>query len=142
MLVYSTIDWELPEKHFHPDCVDYRDRHCDHCLRVLSRLAPVTGSAGSHYFCFNRHSGDTQDNRPSAGHPQHYCSGIVIMGMGINYSIYYACFYQRYRDENHPAMDIVRLANVSGIFYHAHWFRCIGDCQAPIFCAVSASPLS
>jgi SAM-dependent methyltransferase len=32
------------------------------------------------------------------------------MGMGINYSIYYACFYQRYRDENHPAMDIVRLA--------------------------------
>jgi predicted exporter/SAM-dependent methyltransferase len=35
---------------------------------------------------------------------------IVIMGMGINYSIYYACFYQRYRDENHPAMDIVRLA--------------------------------
>jgi SAM-dependent methyltransferase len=35
---------------------------------------------------------------------------IVIMGMGINYSIYYACFYQRYRDEKHPAMDIVRLA--------------------------------
>jgi SAM-dependent methyltransferase len=35
---------------------------------------------------------------------------IVIMGMGINYSIYYACFYQRYGDENHPAMDIVRLA--------------------------------
>jgi SAM-dependent methyltransferase len=35
---------------------------------------------------------------------------IVIMGMGINYSIYYTCFYQRYRDENHPAMDIVRLA--------------------------------
>jgi predicted exporter/SAM-dependent methyltransferase len=35
---------------------------------------------------------------------------IVIMGMGINYSIYYACFYQRYRDENHPAMDIVKLA--------------------------------
>jgi SAM-dependent methyltransferase len=35
---------------------------------------------------------------------------IVIMGMGINYSIYYACFYQRYRDERHPVMDIVRLA--------------------------------
>ena len=35
---------------------------------------------------------------------------IVIMGMGINYSIYYACFYQRYRNENHPAMDIVKLA--------------------------------
>ena len=35
---------------------------------------------------------------------------IIIMGMGINYSIYYVCFYQRYRDENHPAMDIVRLA--------------------------------
>ncbi len=35
---------------------------------------------------------------------------IVIMGMGINYSIYYACFYQRYRDEKHPAMDIVKLA--------------------------------
>lgn len=35
---------------------------------------------------------------------------IVIMGMGINYSIYYACFYQRYRDENHPAMSIIKLA--------------------------------
>jgi Predicted exporters of the RND superfamily len=30
--------------------------------------------------------------------------------MGINYSIYYACFYQRYPDENHPAMDTVKLA--------------------------------
>jgi uncharacterized protein len=35
---------------------------------------------------------------------------IIIMGMGINYSIYYACFYQRYPDENHPAMDTVKLA--------------------------------
>jgi SAM-dependent methyltransferase len=35
---------------------------------------------------------------------------IVIMGMGINYSIYYACFYQRYPDENHPAMNTVKLA--------------------------------
>lgn len=35
---------------------------------------------------------------------------IVIMGMGINYSIYYVCFYQRYRDENHPAMDIIKMA--------------------------------
>ena len=35
---------------------------------------------------------------------------IVIMGMGINYSIYYACFYQRYPDESHPAMDTVKLA--------------------------------
>ena len=35
---------------------------------------------------------------------------IVIMGMGINYSIYYACFYQRYPDESHPVMDTVKLA--------------------------------
>ena len=35
---------------------------------------------------------------------------IVIMGMGIDYSIYYVCFYQRYRDENHPAMDTIKLA--------------------------------
>ena len=35
---------------------------------------------------------------------------IVIMGMGVNYSIYYASFYQRYRDEHSPAMDTVRLA--------------------------------
>jgi SAM-dependent methyltransferase len=35
---------------------------------------------------------------------------IVIMGMGINYSIYYACFYQRYRDESLPEMDTVKLA--------------------------------
>ncbi len=35
---------------------------------------------------------------------------IVIMGMGIDYSIYYACFYQRYRDENHPALDTIKMA--------------------------------
>ena len=35
---------------------------------------------------------------------------VVIMGMGIDYSIYYVCFYQRYRDENHPSMDIIRIA--------------------------------
>jgi uncharacterized protein len=35
---------------------------------------------------------------------------IIIMGMGINYSIYYACFYQRYPDENGPAMGTVKLA--------------------------------
>ncbi len=35
---------------------------------------------------------------------------IVIMGMGIDYSIYYVCFYQRYRDENHPAMDTIKMA--------------------------------
>ena len=35
---------------------------------------------------------------------------IVIMGMGINYSIYYACFYQRYCDESLPEMDTVKLA--------------------------------
>jgi len=35
---------------------------------------------------------------------------IVIMGMGINYSIYYACFYQRYHDEDLPEMDTVKLA--------------------------------
>ncbi|MEQ8214625.1 MAG: methyltransferase domain-containing protein, partial [Smithellaceae bacterium] len=35
---------------------------------------------------------------------------VVIMGMGIDYSIYYVCFYQRYRDDNHPAMNIIRMA--------------------------------
>ncbi len=35
---------------------------------------------------------------------------VIIMGMGINYSIYYACFYQRYRDESLPEMDTVKLA--------------------------------
>lgn len=35
---------------------------------------------------------------------------IIIMGMGIDYSIYYVCFYQRYREENHPAMDTVKMA--------------------------------
>ena len=35
---------------------------------------------------------------------------VVIMGMGIDYSIYYVCFYQRYRDENHPAMDTIKMA--------------------------------
>ncbi|PKN67440.1 MAG: hypothetical protein CVU54_16995 [Deltaproteobacteria bacterium HGW-Deltaproteobacteria-12] len=35
---------------------------------------------------------------------------IVIMGMGIDYSIYYVCFFQRYREENHPAMDTIKMA--------------------------------
>ncbi|MEN6375315.1 MAG: MMPL family transporter [Smithella sp.] len=35
---------------------------------------------------------------------------VVIMGMGIDYSIYYVCFYQRYRDENHPSMDTIKMA--------------------------------
>lgn len=35
---------------------------------------------------------------------------IVIMGMGIDYSIYYVCTYQRYPDENSPAMNTIKLA--------------------------------
>ena len=35
---------------------------------------------------------------------------IVIMGMGIDYGIYYACAYQRYRDERHPSMSLIRQA--------------------------------
>ena len=35
---------------------------------------------------------------------------IVIMGMGIDYAIYYVCTYQRYHDENHPAMHTIKLA--------------------------------
>lgn len=35
---------------------------------------------------------------------------IIIMGMGIDYSIYYVCFYQRYRDEKHPSMNTIKMA--------------------------------
>lgn len=35
---------------------------------------------------------------------------IVIMGMGIDYGIYYVCAYQRYRDERHPSMGLIRQA--------------------------------
>jgi predicted exporter/SAM-dependent methyltransferase len=35
---------------------------------------------------------------------------IVIMGMGIDYAIYYVCMYQRHPDEHHPAMDRIRLS--------------------------------
>ena len=35
---------------------------------------------------------------------------IVIMGMGIDYSIYYVCTYQRYPDDNAPAMHTIKLA--------------------------------
>jgi len=35
---------------------------------------------------------------------------IVIMGMGIDYSIYYICTYQRYPDDNSPAMNTIKLA--------------------------------
>ncbi len=32
------------------------------------------------------------------------------MGMGIDYTIYYICMYQRYFDEKHPAMHTIKLA--------------------------------
>ena len=35
---------------------------------------------------------------------------IVIMGMGIDYGIYYVCAYQRYMDERHPSMGLIRQA--------------------------------
>ena len=35
---------------------------------------------------------------------------IVIMGMGIDYAIYYVCTYQRYPDENSPAMNTIKLS--------------------------------
>ncbi len=35
---------------------------------------------------------------------------IVIMGMGIDYAIYYVCTYQRYPDEKYPAMQTIKLA--------------------------------
>lgn len=35
---------------------------------------------------------------------------IVVMGMGIDYSIYYTCSYQRYRNDRHPLMRLIRLA--------------------------------
>jgi len=35
---------------------------------------------------------------------------IVIMGMGIDYGIYYVCGYQRCLDERDPSMSLIRLA--------------------------------
>ena len=35
---------------------------------------------------------------------------IIIMGMGIDYTVYYICTYQRYFDEKHPAMHTIKLA--------------------------------
>lgn len=35
---------------------------------------------------------------------------IVIMGMGIDYGIYYVCAYQRNPDERHPSLGLIRLA--------------------------------
>ena len=35
---------------------------------------------------------------------------IIIMGMGIDYTIYYICTYQRYPDEKSPAMHTIKLA--------------------------------
>ncbi len=35
---------------------------------------------------------------------------VVILGMGIDYGIYYVCSYQRYGDERHPFMSLIRLA--------------------------------
>jgi len=35
---------------------------------------------------------------------------VVILGMGIDYGVYYVCSYQRYHDEHHPFMSLIRLA--------------------------------
>jgi uncharacterized protein len=35
---------------------------------------------------------------------------IIIMGMGIDYQVYYVCTYQRYPDEQSPAMHTIKLA--------------------------------
>jgi len=35
---------------------------------------------------------------------------IVIMGMGVDYSIYYTCTYQRHPDDRAPAMRTIRLS--------------------------------
>lgn len=35
---------------------------------------------------------------------------IVVMCMGIDYAIYYVCAYQRYLDERHPSMTLIRQA--------------------------------
>ncbi|MBM4315281.1 MAG: methyltransferase domain-containing protein, partial [Deltaproteobacteria bacterium] len=35
---------------------------------------------------------------------------IVIMGMGIDYGIYCVCAYQRYLDEHHPSLGLIRQA--------------------------------
>lgn len=35
---------------------------------------------------------------------------VVIMGMGIDYGIYYTCSYQRCLDERHPSMSLIRRA--------------------------------
>ncbi len=35
---------------------------------------------------------------------------IVIMGMGIDYAIYYVCTYQRHPDENSPALRTIKLS--------------------------------
>lgn len=35
---------------------------------------------------------------------------VVIMGMGIDYAVYYTCTYQRYPDENAPAMQTIKLS--------------------------------
>ncbi len=35
---------------------------------------------------------------------------VVILGMGIDYGVYYVCSYQRYHDERHPFMSLIRLA--------------------------------
>jgi SAM-dependent methyltransferase len=35
---------------------------------------------------------------------------IIIMGMGIDYHVYYICTYQRYPDDQSPAMHTIKLA--------------------------------
>ena len=35
---------------------------------------------------------------------------VVILGMGVDYAIYYTCMYQRYPDESSPAMNTVKLS--------------------------------
>jgi predicted exporter len=65
---------------------------------------------------------------------------IVIMGMGIDYSIYYVCTYQRYPDDNSPSMHTIKLAMFLAAFTTLIGFGVL-PLPATRFCAVSGLSL-
>ena len=48
---------------------------------------------------------------------------VVVIGMGTDYALYLVRAHQRYLDEHHPSVSLIRLSVLIFLFHHLHRFR-------------------
>jgi len=130
MLVYSTIDWGTFEKHFHPDCVDYRI--------VSWSLLCVLSTGSCHWRCWlqllcsSSHAGTLKIIDIHSTFQYHAL--IVIMGWELIIPLL-CLFLPAYRDEIIPYGHCelaMFLASFTTLIGSAYWRS-----PSTIFCAVS-----